>query len=359
MPTPEHLNPEYKEPISPQISFGMYLPESCLTNESVEEWQIKNTADEVLTAEKILRRTGIERRYVANAAETTRFMARNASQQALGRKSEVDAVLFSSSYPAGFNLAERMIQDLGISADGNMEIGAACSGFARGLAFIKEHEYLFKNKDIIFVASEKYSDTCADLRTPQGKEDPSHAQLLFSDGAVALNFVYGKDLEVLSFTNFSLPSEDICMPIDDSKKIGNYLSEDVPYSADFFRQNGTAVLKTVAKTIPSLVDDVIKMAGLEQEEIKFVFPHQPSRHVLHALSERSPEYTYLSDFQDGNFSSASIPMTLKKSIEGRAHKAYRAGKEIEGDFSLKKGDRAVLAGFGAGFFASLVVVEFK
>lgn len=359
MSSHESYNPEFKEPFSSDISFGLYLPESILTNENVETWQVKNLSGELLTSEKILKRTGIERRYIANSSETTRLMAREASRIALDGKTEVDAVIFSSSYPVGYNQGERLIQDLGIAADGSMEIGAACSGFSRGLAFIKEHDHLFYDKDILLVASEKYSNTCADLRTPDGNQDPSNAQLLFSDGAAALNFTYGKDIEVIAYKNFSLPSEDIRMPIDESKKAGNYLSESIPSSNDFFRQNGTSVLKTVARTIPSLVDEVVEEAHLKPEDIRFVFPHQPSRHVLHALSERSPQYTYLSDFQDGNFSSASIPMTLIKSIEGNAHRALKDGQELNGNFRIKKDDIVVMAGFGAGFFASLVVVKFK
>jgi 3-oxoacyl-[acyl-carrier-protein] synthase-3 len=351
-------NPERREGNMPSVAFGVYLPEAVLENDAVEAWNVTDSKGNPITSDGILKRTGIERRYVANIVESTPVMGRLAASRALAGKKEVDVVLFSSSYPVGFNQADRVIQDLGIVADGSMEIGAACSGFTRGLSFMKEQEHLFRDKDVLFIASEKYSNACADLRTPKGIEDSSQAQLLFSDGAVAMNFINNKDMEILSYKNFSLPSEDIRMPIDENKMQANYLREVVPHSPDFFRQNGTSVLKTVAKVIPSLVDEVVESANLNPEDIKFVIPHQPSRHVLHALSDRSPRYTYISDFQDGNFSSASIPLALKKTIEGNSHTALKEGHEMVGNFKLQKGDAVVLAGFGAGFFASLVVAQF-
>ena len=346
------------------ISFGMYLPEYVLTNNEVENWKHTNGGLVVdakgrhITADGIMKRTGIERRYIAAPHETTLFMGEEAAKRALRSGDKVDSVFFSSSYPIGVNQATKLSHDLGLSnRGGNLEIGAACSGFVRGLTFIKERERRYQGQNILFVTSEKYSDTCADLREISPYEEPSQAQLIFSDGAVATRFTYGKDFQILSARNHSIDSDAITMPIDTSKRVAPHLCEPVPHSP-FFWQDGGAVLRTVVSEVPPLIDEVVEAAGLKPEDIKFVIPHQPSRHLLESLSKRS-RYTLVADFASGNFSSASIPKALKGIIEGQEMSAYRDGVALSNQqYTINPGDKVVLAGFGAGFFASVVVIEF-
>lgn len=359
--------PPLSERETPQnnIAFGLYLPQRILTNEEVESWEHSNgglvvdTKGRHITEEGIVKRTGIKRRYVANPQESTLYMGEQAASGVVNGNDEVYGVIFSSSYPVGFNQASKLAFDLGLRSRGNLEVGAACSGFVRGLAYIKEHENRFLDRNMLLVASERYSDTCADLRKVNPEEEPSQAQLIFSDGATAMRFTYGQDLQVLSKINHSVRSSDIRMPIHSSLKAGFYIEAPVPYSEDFFRQNGPAVLRTVVREVPPLVDDVVRRANLTAEDIKFVIPHQPSRHLLESLSQRSPNYTYISDIESGNFSSASIPKALAQIAGGAEMNAYREGQvQTAQQYEINPGDKVVFAGFGAGFFASVTVVEF-
>lgn len=347
------------------VSFGLYLPEYVASNEEVGGWKhasgdlVVDTKGRHISAEGIIKRTGIKERYVASPRETTLFMGEQAAKGALDGQKELYEVFFSSSYPVGINQARKLSVDLDLQIRGVLEIGAACSGFVRGLNFIKSRERRFLGQDVLFVSSEKYSDTVADLREINPEDEPSQAQLIFSDGATAVKFTYGKDFEILAGINHQVHSEDIKMPIDPTKRISPYLCEFVPYSTDYFRQNGAAVLRTVVREVPPVIDDVVRQAGLGSDDIKFIIPHQPSRHLLELLSQKSPEYTYIADIESGNFSSASIPKAWMGIAQGDEMSAYREGKLLVAQqYEINPGDKVVLAGFGAGFFASVALVEF-
>ena len=86
----------------------------------------------------------------------------------------------------------------------------------------------------------------------------------------------------------------------------------------------------------------IKGAKLEPRQIKMVIPHQASRHMIDALAKRLPALDFYRDLEDGNWSSASIPKAMARALDEGA---------------IGTGDKLVLAGFGAGLFASVAVVQ--
>ncbi len=336
--------PERRERID-SISFGLYIPQKTLTNREIESWHIRTPGGNLLTAGDILKRTGVERRHVATKSETVEQMALIALEEAMKKKRNAGLIIATTSYPDR-NLSQSLVNAKNYFPLLNIDIYAACSGFTRGLSFIKAHEMDFMGHSVLIVASEKYSDKVFDLR--KGAEsDPSLAQTIFSDGAVAIHFVYGKDLRILSAKNQRLPSElagSIRMPIDRSRMKPIYIEEPVPQSqSGKFEQDGRTVYRAVIDNVPRLIRETIKAARLREGDIKLVIPHQGSGHIVEGLQDRLPNLNVFRDVSDGNFSSASIPKALYKARE-------------EG--LIHRGDKVVLAGFGAGLFASVVVVEF-
>lgn len=340
---PDPPSPEIAQ--KPDIGFGIYLPKKFITNEQIEQLGLKTQSGKLLTAEVIKGKTGIEKRYVANEEETPLFMGLNAAQQVLNGK-KVDAVIVSTSFPVGYNLSARIRDELGLYYGFNIDIHAACSGFTRGLSFIKEHERKFNGKRILFIATEKYSPYLCDLRNGGISSDPSLAQTIFSDGAVAVMLEYGKDLEVLSKLEFNFPKETenyIKMPIDRSLLVSPFLEIPVPYpSSGKFEQNGKEVFESIRSNIKGLVEQAILEAGFNPPDIKKIFAHQGSGYLIRAIHHNMRDYAVYYDFEEGNFSSASIPKALMKAVN-------------QGE--IKRGDNLVLAGFGAGLFASIAVVR--
>ncbi len=350
---PQHSEPIHfpETPNKPNVVFGIYLPKTILTNQDLESWNIKSKPNgKPKTARSILEITGIETRRVANDKETPLEMGLSAAQQALNGE-KADVVIVSTSFPVKFNISQRISERLGLTPESHLDVHAACSGFTRSLAYLKKNEQQFNGKRILLVTTEKYSPHVHDLRRIEGvAADPSLAQTLFSDGAYAVLFEFGKDMKILSAVNYSFPekvSNFIKMPVDPKFMVLPYINEPVPYPESHkFEQDGKEVLSTVSANIWSLIDEAVRRANLAPSDIKRVFPHQGSKPmtqaIIRAKMDGYDDGIVDEDYQEGNFSSASIPKALMKAVN-------------RGE--IKRGDNLVLAGFGAGMFASIAVVR--
>lgn len=339
----QHHNPE--RVTLGNLSFGIYLPEEFITNQQIEQWDVKTQSGNLLTASSIDEKIGIRRRFRAGLHESEIYMG---TQAAIATEDleDIDAVLVSSSYPVGVNISEEIAARLKIEPSTHLDIHAACSGFVRGLAYMQENEEEFQGKKVLLVATEKYSHTLTDLREDGIEIDPSMAQLIFSDGAVACVFEFGKDIRVLGYENTKLSEKFnncIRMPIDRDLMTIPFLEEPVPNSASGkFEQDGRSVFRAVLSYVPDLNKRVVENAGLQASDIKLVILHQATGHMIDSLSNRMSEHTLFIDMQDGNFSSASIPKALMRAIRERV---------------IQRGDKILLSGFGAGLFACSAVVK--
>lgn len=211
---------------------------------------------------------------------------------------------------------------------------------------MKEHEIKFNNKRVLLVATEKYSHTLADLSKGGLAIDPSMSQTIFSDGAAAIVFTYGKDIKVLEYGSEKLPKESdnyIRMPIDKDLMIPPFHEEPIPNSTSgMLQQDGPKVFEELKLRIPSLNTKVMQKARLLPSDIKLAILHQASGRVVKWLAQTMPDYRFFNDLEDGNFSSGSIPKALMRAIRER---------------KIQRGDKILLSGFGAGLFASSAIVE--
>lgn len=326
------------------INFGQYLPTRLLSNEEIESWGIKNPKGKLLTARGISQITGIEKRFVSDDTETPSFMGYSAAVRTIKKGQKPDAVLVSTSFPLGLNFSERITQSLDLLSVPHRDFFAACSGFPFILSHIKKNEKNFLGKRILIVASEKYSPFVHDLRN--GWEN-SLAQTLFSDGAIAFSLEYGRDLTVLSAVSRPFPeniNSCIKMPVEEKLMVEPFDRGPVPPypSSGKFEQDGKGVLEAIENSIGTLVKTAIDKACLKPDEIKLVIPHQGSKPAVEAVKSILPEFRVVEDYQEGNWSSASIPKALMKAMQNG---------------EIGKGDNLVFAGFGAGMFASIVVVR--
>ena len=329
------------------LHIGIYKPEEFITNEQIEQWDIKTKSGNLLTAQGIHEKIGINRRFIASLHESTIDMGEHASR-ATESLSGVNVVIVSSSYPLGVNISKEIAARLKIRPSIHLDIHAACSGFVRGLTYMKEHEEEFQGKKVLFVATEIYSRTLADLRKGGMQIDPSMAQTIFSDGAVACVFEFGKDIRVIGNSNVKLPKEldnCLCMPIDTALMVMPYINVPIPKpSSDYLEQDGPRVFKAILRYMPDLNKKLVENAGLQAPDIKLVILHQASGRMIEGLGERMSDFTLFNDLQDGNFSSASIPKALMRAI--------KEGK-------IQRGDKILLSAFGAGLYASSAIVELE
>lgn len=337
------------------ISINVYRPSVEITNEDIEGWKVETAHGNLLTAASIVDKLGIERRYVET--EDRFYIAGQAAYGVLLEKPseerQLDAIFVTTSFPEAIPLSQRLnehLKHLRIDAPFTRDVHAACSGFVRSLADIKDHEEEFMGKRVLIVTAEKYSDDVFDLRKDGYNADPALSQTIFSDGGTGMDFVYGEDLRVLAVRSGPLLdrlSGAIKMPIDYSVIEPNQhrIVEKVPVSeSGKIEQNGKVVYGSVLRYIPNLIREIVEEAGLTPDDIDLVIPHQGSGRMVLGLEEILTEYKgkVVLDIEEGNFSSGSIPKAMAK--------AQQEGR-------MKKGQNIVVAGFGAGLYASVAVIR--
>ena len=347
MISPERL-PARETESEPQILFGCHFPKTEISNAEIESWRVITNAGNLLTAEAIYEKTGVERRYVATSYETVLTMGIAAAKPLIEKYGKDFAVIiFSTSYPTGKHLATQTAYSLRLNTFNVFDIYYACSGFVSALNYLEDYKDWFAQRRVLVITSEKYSPTLPNLA--EGEQDSSFSQTIFSDGAIASSFVYGKDLKVLALKNYQFnldESQALKMPIDyDLIKPPAKFIWIPPSCNGKFTMDGKKVYAAVVRKMPGLITEAVFSAGLRLDDVDLVIPHQASRHMLDGIAKRlspvlSEKMVY--DLEDGNFSSASIPKAwMKAAAEGR----------------IKPGAKIVLAAVGAGLFASVAVVE--
>ena len=111
------------------------------------------------------------------------------------------------------------------------------------------------------------------------------------------------------------------------------------------QMDGQEVFKFAVRQVPAVIKEVLEKNNLSLEEIDWIILHQANRRIVEAVSRylNVPLEKIPMNMQEyGNTSSASIPILLD---------------EMNRNQRLKKGQKIVLAGFGAGLTWGASVLE--
>lgn len=345
---------------SRDINFGMgiYLPMHVLTNEDFEKRNITLKSGRKLIAAQILEKIGIERRHIASVSESVVDMGYKASLQALSDK-EIDIVLVSSSHPTGYNVAGEIAKLLNLKKAKVLDFHAACSSAALMFSYIFDNQKKLQGKNVLLIATEKFSSTVVDLTRPDALDlDSSLGQTIFGDGAAAVRFVVGKDIAIHYALNKELheasgKTDLIYMAMGDNKFVQpcfvhpvSSLQKTSDFPNGYFVQNGPKVFEVIQNTIPGIIRDIVEKAGFSPKDIDLVVVHPGSKRLVDALREKlAPDFEVYSDYVDGNMSSVSLLYSFIKALQ--------SGR-------IGRGSKVVLSGFGAGspdLYSSTVVIE--
>jgi len=104
----------------------------------------------------------------------------------------------------------------------------------------------------------------------------------------------------------------------------------------YIQMDGQSVFKFAVRRVPEIVEELLQKAQTEKEEISYFFLHQANQRIIEAAAKRigAELSRFPMNLQEyGNTSAASIPILLDE--------WNRKGR-------LQKGDKLILAGFGAG-----------
>ena len=208
------------------------------------------------------------------------------------------------------------------------DLAAACSGFIfaieSGANFIESGRY----KKVVIVGSDKmsaitdYTDrtTCplfgdaaaAILLEPTEEETGVIDHMLYTDGSGArfLHMTAGGSLKPASH-------------------------ETVDAGEHFIYQEGQAVFKFAVSNMADVSVSMMKKHGISPEDLAWLVPHQANMRIIEATARRmgiSRDQVMINIQKYGNTTAATIPLCL-----------------WEWEPQLRKGDKIILASFGAGF----------
>lgn len=298
---------------------GACVPERILDNNEIAEFV--DTSDQW-----IRERTGVVRRRIVKE-ETTLSMASEAGRQAIAeagiQPEEIDMILAATATPDHiFPCAACEIQEaLKASHAVCFDLNAACSGFL--FAYQTAQAYIASGiyKTILVVGSESLS------RIVNWKDRGTC--ILFGDGsgAVLLRAEEGRNWISAAHSDGTGGPALLCP----GPNMGCSTEEKAAISMD-----GKAVFQFAVKKVPEVVREVLDANGLTTEDIDWFVLHQANRRIVESVAKRlkTDIEKFPMNLQEyGNTSSASIPILLN---------------EMNRKGILKKGQKLVLAGFGAG-----------
>lgn len=311
---------------------GSYIPELVWDNNRLA--QMVETNDQW-----IQERTGVIRRHIAGENETTAYFASKAAQAALEdagiRPEEVDLILVAtiSSNEIMPTASCEVQKYLGASAATCFDLNAACTGFLFALntaqAYIAQGIY----RTVLVIGAESLSNLT-------NWSDRSTC-ILFGDGAGAV-VLRAEDGGSYSQVTHSVGSQGEVLTCSSRNQKKYAQTADAPET--FMQMNGQEVFKFAVSKVPETIRELMEKEKLLTEDIRYFLLHQANKRIVASVAKRLKETmdkfpVNISEY--GNTSSASIPILMD---------------EMNKKGAFQRGDRLVLAGFGAGlsYGASLI-----
>lgn len=314
------------------IGTGSYVPEHIVTNEDLTK--VVETSDEWITS-----RTGIhERRLVVD--EGTTHMAAEAAKRALAdagvKAEELDIILMATSspdycFPAGACEVQAVIGAKNAVA---FDLSAACSGFIFAINTV----YAFMKAGIYRTALVIGADCLSKLTDWSDRG----TCVLFGDAAGAA-VVRAEDTGLVHMV---MGSNGVKGPVLSciARTSGNFVNGREP-ELGYMYMDGQEVFKFAVKKVPDCVRQVLDEAEVSIGDIKYFVLHQANYRIVEAAAKRlgQPLDKFPMNMDRyGNTSGATIPTLLDD--------LNRTGK-------LTRGDKIVIAGFGAGLTWGAALIE--
>lgn len=311
---------------------GSYLPENIVTNDDLAK--IMDTSDEWITS-----RTGIRTRHLVKE-ETTAQMSAEAAKQALeeaGIKAEdLDLIIvgtLSGDYVTPSTACEVQAM-IGAEKAVAFDVNAACSGFmfAMNIAYAFIQSGIYKNALIIG------AETLSKLMDWNDRG----TCVLFGDGAGAA-VVTADEKGLLGFVQGSDGAKGMVLAC--KNRLNNNPLVKNPVEPDYVFMDGQEVYKFAVSKVPASINEALEEAGLEVSDIKYFLLHQANIRIIQSVAKRLK--ADISKFPTtlehcGNISAGSVPILLD---------------EVNKKGMLQRGDKLVMAGFGAGLTWSASVIE--
>ncbi len=290
------------------IGWGAAVPDRVVTNDELS--QTLPTSDEW-----IVERTGIRERRIGGTAKSLGVQAARRAMDAAGVDPDsIDFLVMATTTPDRITpaTAPMVAAELGLSCAA-MDVNAACSGFM--YAVRTAYGLLETGARRVLVVGAENLSRWVDWN------DRNMAVLLADGGGAA---ILDYDPEVNELLAFELGA---------SGQDADLLTCE---HGGYFEMDGKEVFRRAVRVVVDSAEKAMATAGITSDDVALVVPHQANIRIIQAACQRlniPMDRAVVTLDRYGNTSSASIPLAYVDALEnGR----------------VKKGDYALLTGFGAG-----------
>jgi 3-oxoacyl-[acyl-carrier-protein] synthase-3 len=318
-------------------SIGVEIPERRVSNEELSA--LIDTSDEWIRSH-----TGIGSRHLAADGTLTSDLAVRAARRALEKAGlgveDIGLIVVATATPDyfGFPSTACIVQGkLGARGCPAFDLSAGCTGFI----------YALKTASCMLDADGKGCALVIGAETLSritNWEDRSTCVLL-GDGAGAAVLSRGGDgnsgLVASMIGADGSGAEDLFLLQSERARTFHPAAPIVPLLA----MNGRKIYNFAVKTVPEVIESLLKACGRKLEEFKWIIPHQANARIIQAVAKRlgvDESLFYMNIEEFANTSSASIPLALG---------------EMDARGLLSRGDLLMLVGFGAGLTYGGVVLR--
>ena len=302
------------------LATGKAVPKREVTNDDMAK--IVDTSDEW-----IKQRTGMSVRHHVSDGENHTMLAEQAARAAIEKsgidKEDVGVVIVCTVSADYYSpSAACLIQGrLGLKKDIiAFDLGAGCSGFVFGLETIRALMMARNAKYGLIIGAEVLSKKM-DM-TDRG------TCVLFGDGAAAAVVELSDSL----YTSV--------IGVDGDEEMINIKTPN-----GYIHMDGQGTYKFAVATVPNVIEQVVKAAGLTYDDIDHYVMHQANLRIIESIAKKvkQPMDKFIVNIEKyGNTSAASVGLALDE--------AFEEGR-------IKPGDKVLICAFGAGRTWGAVVVE--
>jgi 3-oxoacyl-[acyl-carrier-protein] synthase-3 len=307
-----------------------YLPERRVTNKDLEK--TLDTSDQW-----IFERTGIrERRWVEKGVGTSDLATEAAKlllQQRRIDAAELDLIIVATVTPDMFfpSTACLVQHKIGAKNAWGFDLSGACSGFIYALATGAQFISTGAHRKVLVIG--------ADVMTSIVNPEDRTTSVLFGDGAGAVLLEPAEPGET-GIMDFILKSDGsggqyLYMPAGGSLNPAS--AETVEKKMHYVHQDGKNVFKYAVRGMAEVSHAILIKNSIDPKDIKLYIPHQANLRIIQGAVDRmnlDPSRVAINIDRCANTTAATIPICISEAFESKR---------------IQRGDKILLASFGAGF----------
>lgn len=328
-----------------------YVPRKILSNDDLEKefdgW----------SSSKILKKTGIRQRYIANAEKTSEMAVKAAealfaAEQQKKSRDKVDFLLLCTQSPDYCLPTTACIvqKALGLKDSiGALDFNLGCSGYIYGLQMAYSLISAGQARNVLLITSEKYSKYIH----PQDKStrtifgDAASATLISAEDGCAILDSFDVGTDGSGSQNLIVPAGGDALPISDETGAEKTDEGGNIRSLNNIYMNGPEIFTFTLDAVPLTVGRLLDKVSLPMDDIDFFVLHQANKFMLETLRIRMniPEEKFLIDMEEyGNTVSSTIPIVL---ANARKRSVFFDGAKI------------IMVGFGVGYSWGTALMTWK